>query len=104
MLKSSLCDYSNAYILVKGAITVTNTAATNADANNTNIKAVFKNCAPFEKCTTEISSTQVHSVQDIDVVMSMHYLLEYSENYSKISGSLYQYCRDQTAIDTTIEQ
>ena len=47
MLRSSLCDYSDAYILVKGNITVNNTAAADADANNTNKKVIFKNCAPF---------------------------------------------------------
>ena len=56
MLKSSLCDYSDAYILVKGTITVNNTAAADADANNTNIKVIFKNCAPFTNCISEINN------------------------------------------------
>ena len=47
VLRSSLCDYSDAYILVKGNISVNNTAAADADANNTNKKVIFKNCAPF---------------------------------------------------------
>ena len=50
MLKSSLCDYSDAYIIVKETITVNNTAAVDADANNTNKKVIFKNCAPFTNC------------------------------------------------------
>ena len=50
MLRSSLCDYSDAYILVKGNITVNNTAADGAAANNTNKKVIFKNCAPFTDC------------------------------------------------------
>ena len=50
MLRSSLCDYSDAYILVKGNISVNNIAAAYADANNTNKKVIFKNCAPFTKC------------------------------------------------------
>ena len=50
MLKSSLCDYSDAYILVKGTISANNTAAVGADANNTNRKVIFKNCAPFTNC------------------------------------------------------
>ena len=61
MLKSSLCDYSDAYILVKGTtgITVNNTAAADADANNTNKKVIFKNCAPFTNCISQINNTQV---------------------------------------------
>ena len=50
MLRSSLCDYSDGYILVKGTIAVNNTAAADADANNTNKKVIFKNCAPFTNC------------------------------------------------------
>ena len=57
MLKSSLCDYSDAYILVKGTITVNNTAAADAAANNTNKKVIFKNCAPFTNCISEINNT-----------------------------------------------
>ena len=94
MLKSSLCDYSDAYILVKGTITVNNTAAADADANNTNKKVIFKNCAPFTICISEINNTQVDNVKDIDIVMPMYNLIEYSDNYSKTSGSLWQYCKD----------
>ena len=56
MLKSSLCDYSDAYILIKGTITVNNTAAADADANNTNKKVIFKNCAPFTNFISEINN------------------------------------------------
>ena len=59
MLKSSLCDYSDAYILAKGSIIVNNTAAADVDANNTNKKVIFKNCAPFTNCISEINNTQV---------------------------------------------
>ena len=58
MLKSSLCDYSDAYILFKGTITVNNTATADADANNTNKKVVLKNCTPFTNCISEISNTK----------------------------------------------
>ena len=58
MLKSSLCDYTDAYILVKGTITVNNTAAAPAAANNTNKKVIFKNYAPFTICICEINNTQ----------------------------------------------
>ena len=59
ILKSSLCDYSDTYILVKGTITVDNTAAADVDANDTNKKVIFKNCAPFTNCISEINNTQV---------------------------------------------
>ena len=88
MLKSSLCDYSDAYILVKETITVNNTAAADADANNTNKKVIFKNCALFTNCMNEINNTQVENVKDIDIVMNMYNLIEYSNNYAKTSGSL----------------
>ena len=93
MLKSSLCDYSDAYILVKGTISINNTAA-GAAANNTNKKVIFKNCAPFTNCISEINNTQLNNAKDIDIVMPMYNLIEYSDNYAKTSGSLWQYCLD----------
>ena len=69
MLKSSLCGYSDAYIIVKGTITVNNTAAAYADLNNTNKKVIFKNCAPFINCISEINNTQADNTKDIDTVM-----------------------------------
>ena len=83
MLKSNLCDYDNAYILFKGTITVNNTAATDTDANNTNKKVIFKNCATFTNCISEINNTQIGNAKDIDIVMNAYNLLEYSDNYSK---------------------
>ena len=94
MLKSSLCDYSDAYILVKRTITVNNIAAQGAAANNTNKKVIFKNCAPFTNCISEINNTQIDNAKDIDIVMPMHNLIEYSYNYAKTTGSLWQYCKD----------
>ena len=99
MPKSSLCDYSDAYVLVKGTITVNNTSAADADANNTNKKVIFKNCAPFTNCISEINNTQVDNVKDLDVMMPMYNLIEYSDNYLKTSGSLWQYCKDIPAVD-----
>ena len=99
MLKSSLCDYSDAYIIVKGTITVNNTAAADAEVNNTNKKIIFKNCAPFTDCISEINNIQVDNVKDIDIVMPMYNLLEYSDNYVKTSGSLWHYCKDIPAVD-----
>ena len=103
MLKSSLCDYSDAYILVKGTITVRNTAAADADANNTNKKVIFKNCAPFTNCISEINNTQVDNAKDIDIVMPMYNLIKYSDNYAKTSGSLWQYCLDIPAVNMNNE-
>ena len=99
MLKSSLCDYSDAYILVKGTITVNNIAAADADANNTNERVIFRNCAPFANCISEINNTQVDNAKDLDIVMPMYNLIEYRGNYSKTSGSLWQYCKDIPAVD-----
>ena len=94
MLKSSLCDYSYAYILAKGTISVNNTAADGAAANNTHKKVIFKNCAPFTNCINEINNIQVDNAKDIDIVMPMYNLIEYSDNYAKTKGSLWQYCKD----------
>ena len=99
MLKSSLCDYSDAYILVKGTITVNNTVAADDDANNTDKKVIFKNCAPFTNYISKINNTQVHNVKDIDIVMPMYNLIEYSDNYAKTFRSLWQYFKDIPAVD-----
>ena len=96
MLKSSLCDYSAAYILVKGTITINgrgaDAAARQADERNKVVS--FKNCAPFINCISEINNTQIGNAKDIDIVMPMYNLIEYSDNYAKTSGSLWQYFRD----------
>ena len=99
MLRSSLCDFSDAYILVKGNITVNNTAAADADANNTNKKVIFKNCAPFINCTSKINNTQIDNAEYIDIVMPKYNLIEYSENYSKIFGSLWRYCKEIPTVN-----
>ena len=89
MLKSNLCDYSYAwYILVKGTISVNNTAADDVAVNNTNKKVIFKNCAPFTNCISEINNTQIDNAKDIDIVMPMYNLIKYSDNYAKTTGSL----------------
>ena len=94
MLKSSSCDYRDAYILVKGTTSVNNTAAVGAAVHNTNKKVIFKNCAPFTNCISEIHNTQIDNAKDIDIVMPMYNLIEYSDNYAKTTGSLWQYCKD----------
>ena len=103
MLKSTLYDYSDAYILVKGTISVNNTAAQGAAANNTNKNVIFKNCAPFTNCISEINNTQIDNAKDIDIVMPMYNLIEYSDNYAKTTGSLWQYCKDIPALDANNE-
>ena len=83
MLKSNLCDYADAYILVKGAITITGAgndyAAKQADERDKGV--VLKNCAPFTKCISRINNTHIDNAQDIDILMSMYNLIEYSDNY-----------------------
>ena len=99
MLRSSLCDYSDAYILVKRNIAVNNTAAAGADANNTNKKVIFKNWAPFTNCISKINNADIDNAKYIDIVMPMYNLIEYSDNYSKTSGSLWQYYKDVPAVN-----
>ena len=76
MLRASLCDYSDAYILVKGNISVNNTTAEGAAANNTIKKVIFKNCASFTNCISKINNTQKDNAKFIDIVMPMYNLIE----------------------------
>ena len=99
MLRSGLCDYNDAYILVKENITVNNTAADGAAVNNTNKKVIFKNFAPFTSCISKINNEQIDNAEYIDIVMPIYNLIEYSDNYSKTSGSLWQYCKDIPAVN-----
>ena len=69
MLRSSLCAYSDAYILVKGNIAVNNNAGAGAAANNTNKKVIFKNCAPFTNCISKINNTEIDNAEYIDIVI-----------------------------------
>ena len=73
-LESNLCDYSDAYVLVTGNISIT--------GGNNNKKVAFKNCAPFKKCRTEINEIFVHDAEHINIAMPMYNLIEYSDNYS----------------------
>ena len=88
MLRSSLCDYSDAYILVKGTITVANAAIATAAANNVDKKVIFWKCAPFTNCISRINNTQVDDAHDIDVVMPMDNLIKWKYNYLKSSAIL----------------
>ena len=89
MLKSSLCDYSDAYILVKGKIKITGAGddAAARQGDKRDIGVAFKNCSPFTNCISEINNTQVDNAKDIDIVMQMYNLIEYCDNYAKTSGS-----------------
>ena len=95
MLKSTLCDYSDAYIPVKGIASVT----TGAAANNNHKQVIFKNYAQFTDSISEINNTQIDHAKDVDVVMSMYSLIEYSKNYLKTSANLYY--RDVRALPNT---
>ena len=99
---SNLCDYSDAYILVKGTITVT-APGVNNNADNIRDKRnrplILKNNAPFVSCITRINGELTEDADDLDIVMSMYNLLEYSKNYRKTIGSLYNYYRDELSDD-----
>ena len=99
MLKSSLCDYSDAYILFKGTIAFADTSTAGAAANDTNQKVIFKNCAPFTNCISQMNNTTVDNSKDIDIIMSICNLIEYSDNHSKTSGSFWQYCKDTSTVN-----
>ena len=115
MLRSDLCNFSDAYILVTGTITVIKKTFTAADfegPNNTNLNATntnnannntfgqkkkmfFKNNAPFINCTSKINGMKIDNAEDLDVVMPMYSLLEYNKNYKKTTGSLWNYYRNE---------
>ena len=80
-LESSLCDYSDAYILVTGNINIT--------GGDNNTKVAFKNCAPFKKCRTEINETFIDDAEHVNILMPMYNLIEYSDNYFNTSGSIW---------------
>ena len=90
MLKSSLCGYSDAYALVKGRVKIVGAGADAAakQADDRDKGVAFNNCAPFINCISEINNTQIDNAKDIDIVMPMYNLIEYSDNYAKTSGSL----------------
>ena len=102
MLRSNLCDYSDAYILVKGTVTVMAPGANNG-ANNIRDKKnrplILKNNAPFVSCITRINDELIEDADGLDIVMAMYNLLEYSKNYRKTIGSLCNYYRDELSDD-----
>ena len=98
MLRSDLCDYADAYILVSGTITV----AGNHPRDRQNKPVILKNNAPFVSCITRINGELIEDADDLDIVMPMYNLLEYSKNYRKTIGSLYNYYRDELNDDADI--
>ena len=87
VLKPNSCDYAEVHILVGGTI--------RAAAANANTRLVLKNCAPFTKCNLEINDEHVDTTENLDIVMPMYNLIEYSDNYQDSSATLYQYKRDE---------
>ena len=119
MLRYDLCDFSDAHIVVKGDIIVTKKIFTADDferQHNTNLNAintnnaknnvfgekklVSKNNAPFINCISKINGIKIDNAEELDVVMLMYNLLQYSKNYKKITSSLWNYCRDETSSGT----
>ena len=96
MLRSNLCDYVDSYMLAKGTITITGAgdAAAARQANERDKEVTFKNCSPFTKCISRINNAGIDNAHDIDTLIPMYNLIEYSDNYSITSGSLWQYYKD----------
>ena len=90
VIKSSLCDYSDSYILVTGDIT-----ATGGDANT---RVAFKNCASFTKCITHINDEHVDGAHDLDIIMPMCNSIEYSDNYSDTLENMWQLKRGESSV------
>ena len=91
MFGSDLCDFSDAYIIVKGDITLEG----DNDGNKQNKNLAFENNASLINCISKINGVQIDNEEDLDVVMPMYNLLEYSKNYKKTTGSLWNYYRDE---------
>ena len=87
-IKPNLCDYSNACILVTGDTKIADIAA------DTNV--AFKNCSPSTRCVTHINDEHVETAENLDIIIPMYNLTEYSDNYADSSGSLYQFKRDES--------
>ena len=99
MLRSDLCDYADAYILVNGIITVTADAGVNNIRDKRNKPVILKNNAPFVSCITRINGELIEDADDLDIVIPMYNILEYSKNYRKTIGSFYNYYRHELTND-----
>ena len=98
MLTSDLCDYYDAYVLIKGTITLAGD-----DENRENRPVILKNNAPFISCISKINNELIENTEDLDVAMPMYNLLEYSKNYRKTIGSLFNYYRDELTDDVNTD-
>ena len=96
MIRSNLCDCSDAYLLISGTITIKweEDDDTGKWAGERNKGVIFKYCVSFSECVSNLNVSQIHNAKDIDVVMPMNNLIEYSDIYSKTLGNLRQYYRD----------
>ena len=90
VIKWNICDYSDAYILVTGNIT--------AADGNANTGVAFKGCTPFTKCKTHINDGNIDGANNLNIIMPMYNLIEYSDNYSDTSESLWQFKRDELPV------
>ena len=95
MLRSDLCDYSDAYIVSKGNIDLTLNRLNQINVDLYDKRVSFKNNAPFTSCIAKINGELIENAKDLDIVMPMYNLLKYSKNYRKTSGSLFNYYRDE---------
>ena len=95
VLKPNLCDYAEAYMLVDGTIRGT--------GGDNNTRLALKNCAPFTKCNLEINDEHIDTADNLDIVMPIYNLIEYSDNYQDSSATLYQYKRDEPPEDNAID-
>ena len=96
VLRSSLCNYIEEYVLLKVTITVENESAQGKPNNAKNKKVIIKNCIPFTNCRSRKSNTQVDDAHDIDVIMSIYSLIKHNDNYSKTSEIFWRHCRNKT--------
>ena len=91
VIKQSLCDYSDAYILVTGNIAIVN--------RNNDTLVCFKNCSPFTRCVTHLNGEHVEIAGNLDIIMNLYNLIGYSDNYEQSSGSLFQYKRQDQNLN-----
>ena len=94
VIKRNLCDYAEVYLLVDGTL--------RAAAADNNTRLALKNCAPFTKCNLEINDEHVDTAENLDIVMPMYNLIEYSDNYQDSSATLCQYKRDELPEDDLV--
>ena len=98
MLRSDLCDYSDVHVVVKGTINVIKGFNNNTNDDAYDKRLALKNNAPFFSCISKINGELIENVEDLDIVMPMYNVLEYSKNYGKSTGSLFNYYKFQIIL------